>query len=57
MDYNTRTTWQAMLTIGEAVHAWGQGAYGKSLLFSSSQICCEIKTALKSLFKNIGQKI
>lgn len=35
-----------MLTVGEAVHAWGQGKYGNSVL--STQFCYESETFLKN---------
>lgn len=36
-----------MLTVGEAVHVWGQRVYEKSPV-PSSHCCCEPKTALKN---------
>lgn len=38
--------WWGMQKIGEAVHVWGWGIYGKSL--SSAQFHCQPKTALKN---------
>lgn len=34
--------------MGEAIPKWEQGVCGKSLYF---QFCCELKTALKKLYK------
>ena len=43
-----------MLSMGEAVHAWGQEVYENSV--ASPTFCCETKTALKrKVLKNAGQ--
>ena len=49
---NKCTTWWGMLTMGEAVHEWGYGVYGKSLYLPHN-----FAVNLKRLWKNSLKKI